>query len=234
MSASVSRRFLFTGAVGGASILFLSACSSGASVVAAERTDYSGEVTFDSFRREGEYTAPTRTEPAKNAPVPTLPHNVNEHTVAGLYSTIGFIAASVTYAYQTGNTGRNLLDGEYHKRLDTDSQSSSDSSDSSDYKIWSEAPDIRFTLKDPMPTREGDTYSWPAIMTAKLGSFLVSAGRAREIPAERREQKYEGTIKARYKQQVFGRVKNYLRSTVLQGWLLGPSPRLLGFRCGLL
>ena len=203
MSASVSRRFLFTGAVGGASILFLSACSSGASVVAAERTDYSGEVTFDSFRREGEYTAPTRTEPAKNAPVPTLPHNVNEHTVAGLYSTIGFIAASVTYAYQTGNTGRNLLDGEYHKRLDTDSQSSSDSSDSSDYKIWSEAPDIRFTLKYPMPTREGDTYSWPAIMTAKLGSFLVSAGRAREIPAERREQKYEGTIKARYSDGVW-------------------------------
>ena len=203
MSASVSRRFLFTGAVGGASILFLSACSSGASVVAAERTDYSGEVSFDSFRREGEYTAPTRTEPAKNAPVPTLPHNVNEHTVAGLYSTIGFIAASVTYAYQTGNTGRNLLDGEYHKRLDTDSQSSSDSSDSSDYKIWSEAPDIRFTLKDPMPTRAGDTYSWPAIMTAKLGSFLVSAGRAREIPAERREQKYEGTIKARYSDGVW-------------------------------
>ncbi|WP_315241227.1 DUF6318 family protein [Rothia aeria] len=203
MSASVSRRFLFTGAVGGASILFLSACSSGASVVAAERTDYSGEVSFDSFRREGEYTAPTRTEPAKNAPVPTLPHNVNEHTVAGLYSTIGFIAASVTYAYQTGDTGRNLLDGEYHKRLDTDSQSSSDSSDSSDYKIWSEAPDIRFTLKDPMPTREGDTYSWPAIMTAKLGSFLVSAGRAREIPAERREQKYEGTIKARYSDGVW-------------------------------
>lgn len=203
MSASVSRRFLFTGAVGGASILFLSACSSGASVVAAERTDYSGEVTFDSFRREGEYTAPTRTEPAKNAPIPTLPHNVDEHTVAGLYSTIGFIAASVTYAYQTGNTGRNLLDGEYHKRLDTDSQSSSDSSDSSDYKIWSEAPDIRFTLKDPMPTREGDTYSWPAIMTAKLGSFLVSAGRAREIPAEKREQKYEGPIKARYSDGVW-------------------------------
>ena len=203
MSASVSRRFLFTGAVGGASTLFLSACSSGASVVAAERTDYSGEVSFDSFRREGEYTAPTRTEPAKNAPVPTLPHNVNEHTVAGLYSTIGFIAASVTYAYQTGDTGRNLLDGEYHKRLDTDSQSSSDSSDSSDYKMWSEAPDIRFTLKDPMPTREGDTYSWPAIMTAKLGSFLVSAGRAREIPAERREQKYEGTIKARYSDGVW-------------------------------
>ena len=195
MSASVSRRFLFTGAVGGASILFLSACSSGASVVAAERTDYSGEVSFDSFRREGEYTAPTRTEPGKNAPVPTLPHNVNEHTVAGLYSTIGFIAASVTYAYQTGDTGRNLLDGEYHKRLDTDSQSSSDSSD---YKIWSEAPDIRFTLKDPMPTREGDTYSWPAKVSAKLGSFLVSAGRAREIPAEKREQKYEGPINARY------------------------------------
>ena len=203
MSASVSRRFLFTGAVGGASILFLSACSSGASVVAAERTDYSGEVSFDSFRREGEYTAPTRTEPAKNAPTPTLPRNVNEHTVAGLYSTIGFIAASVTYAYQTGDTGRNLLDGEYHKRLDTGSQSSSDSSDSSDYKIWSEAPDIRFTLKDPMPTREGDTYSWPAIMTAKLGSFLVSAGRAREIPAEKREQKYEGTIKARYSDGVW-------------------------------
>ena len=203
MSASVSRRFLFTGAVGGASILFLSACSSGASVVAAERTDYSGEVSFDSFRREGEYTAPTRTEPAKNAPVPTLPHNVNEHTVAGLYSTIGFIAASVTYAYQTGDTGRNLLDGEYHKRLDTDSQSSSDSSDSSDYKIWSEAPDIRFTLKDPMPTREGDTYSWPAKVSAKLGSFLVSAGRAREIPAEKREQKYEGPIKARYSDGVW-------------------------------
>ena len=203
MSASVSRRFLFTGAVGGASTLFLSACSSGASVVAAERTDYSGEVTFDSFRREGEYTAPTRTEPAKNAPVPTLPHNVNEHTVAGLYSTIGFIAASVTYVYQTGATGRNLLDGEYYKRLDTDSQSSSDSSDSSDYKIWSEAPDIRFTLKDPMPTREGDTYSWPAKVSAKLGSFLVSAGRAREIPAEKREQKYEGPIKARYSDGVW-------------------------------
>ena len=203
MSASVSRRFLFTGAVGGASILFLSACSSGASVVAAERTDYSGEVSFDSFRREGEYTAPTRTEPAKNAPVPTLPHNVNEHTVAGLYSTIGFIAASITYVYQTGATGRNLLDGEYYKRLDTDSQSSSDSSDSSDYKIWSEAPDIRFTLKDPMPTREGDTYSWPAKVSAKLGSFLVSAGRAREIPAEKREQKYEGPIKARYSDGVW-------------------------------
>ena len=89
MSAYVSRRFLFTGGVGGGYNLFFSACSTGASVVAAERTDYSGEVTFDSFRREGEYTAPTRTEPAKNAPIPTLPRNVNEHTVAGLYSTIG-------------------------------------------------------------------------------------------------------------------------------------------------
>ena len=166
-------------------------------MVAAERTDYSGEVTFDSFRREGEYTAPTRTEPAKNAPIPTLPRNADEHTVAGLYSTIGFIAASVTYVYQTGATGRNLLDGEYYKRLDTDSQSSSD------YKMWSEAPDIRFTLKDPMPTREGDTYSWPAKVSAKLGSFLVSAGRAREIPAEKREQKYEGPIKARYSDGVW-------------------------------
>ena len=109
LTTSVSRRGAL-GILGLGSAAFLAACSSsnsngngGDSGTSASststRSDYSGEAKIDKFDTSaGTYEPATRETPAKNVPKPIKPENMNENSVAGLYSSIACIGAALQYA----------------------------------------------------------------------------------------------------------------------------------------
>ena len=81
--------------------------SASASAAASKtaRTDYSGVATLDGYTsKPSDYQAATRTEPSKNAPVPTKPAVANENSVEGFYQSIAFFAAASEYYARTGKT----------------------------------------------------------------------------------------------------------------------------------
>ena len=122
MTSAMTRRTALT-TLGAGSIAALTACSAslttantagthdsnGASSAnnnskakASERSDYSGAVEFNSYDTSaGEYKPATRTSPPQNVPKPIKPENMDEHSVAGLYSAIGFFTTALTYAFVT-------------------------------------------------------------------------------------------------------------------------------------
>lgn len=126
MTSAMTRRTALT-TLGTGSIAALTACSASlttantagthdsnsTSVVnnnskakASERSDYSGAVEFNSYDTSaGEYKPATRTSPPQNVPKPVKPENMDEHSVAGLYSAIGFFSAATSYAFITGDLG---------------------------------------------------------------------------------------------------------------------------------
>lgn len=114
-SLSVTRRNAALGVLGAGTAAALAACSSSnsnsnssggssSSSKSEPAKDYKDEVKFDSFDTSaGEYVPATRTEPAKNVPVPKLPENANEKSVEAFYAHIGYIAASIQYLFATGD-----------------------------------------------------------------------------------------------------------------------------------
>ena len=68
----------------------------------SERTDFSGEIKFDSFDTSaGEYKPATKDHPAENVPKPKKPDNANEKSAAGFYSSIGYLLASMQYFFES-------------------------------------------------------------------------------------------------------------------------------------
>ena len=126
MTSTMTRRTALT-TLGTSSIAALTACSAslttantagthdsnGTSVVnnnskakASERSDYSGTVEFNSYDTSaGQYKPATRTSPPQNVPKPIKPENMDEHSVAGLYSAIGYLSAATSYAFVTSDLG---------------------------------------------------------------------------------------------------------------------------------
>lgn len=79
--------------------------SASASASKTARTDYSGVAVLDGYTsKPSDYQAATRTEPPKNAPVPTKPAVANENSVEGLYQSIAFFGAAIEYYMRTGKT----------------------------------------------------------------------------------------------------------------------------------
>ena len=69
------------------------------------RADYSGPAVLDGYTsKPADYQLATRTEPAKNVPVPTKPAVANENSVEGLYQSIAFFGAAMEYYMRTGKT----------------------------------------------------------------------------------------------------------------------------------
>ena len=67
------------------------------------RADYSGPAVLDGYTsKPADYQLATRTEPAKNVPVPTKPAVANENSVEGLYQSIAFFGAAMEYYMRTG------------------------------------------------------------------------------------------------------------------------------------
>ena len=69
------------------------------------RADYSGAAVLDGYTsKPADYQLATRTEPAKNVPVPVKPAVANENSVEGLYQSIAFFGAAMEYYMRTGKT----------------------------------------------------------------------------------------------------------------------------------
>ena len=65
---------------------------------------YKGEAKLEKYDTSaGTYEPGTSEHPPRNVPKPIKPANMNENSVAGLYSTIAFYAASFQYFVTTGD-----------------------------------------------------------------------------------------------------------------------------------
>ena len=219
MTSAMPRRTALT-TLGAGSIAALTACSASlttantagthdsnsTSVVnnnskakASERSDYSGAVEFNSYDTSaGQYKPATRTSPPQNVPKPIKPENMDEHSVAGLYSAIGFFSATVSYAFITGDLGPfdHLPFNEaniniFKKQIKETTQQLNGA--------WFEELKTTITLNTAQPTQDGDNYTWPAKHTFSTGSFIVYRGVPVDLPADKQTSTSEATITAQYK-----------------------------------
>ena len=179
LTTSVSRRGAL-GILGLGSAAFLAACSSsnsngngGDSGTSASststRSDYSGEAKIDKFDTSaGTYEPATRETPAKNVPKPIKPENMNENSVAGLYSSIAFIGAALQYALQTGDASlikeSGLSDEDKEEFITADFLKQIEEG-----KNWVEDPKVVITLVDAQPKQENGTYTWPVTVNLTRG-----------------------------------------------------------------
>ena len=219
MTSAMTRRTALT-TLGTGSIAALTACSAslttantagthdsnGASSAnnnskakASERSDYSGVVEFNSYDTSaGQYKPATRTSPPQNVPKPIKPENMDEHSVAGLYSAIGFFSATVSYAFITGDlcpldhlpfSEANI--NIFKKQIKETTQQLNGA--------WFEELKTTITLNTAQPTQDGDNYTWPAKHTFSTGSFIVYRGVPVDLPADKQTSTSEATITAQYK-----------------------------------
>lgn len=193
-TSAVTRRAVLTG-IAATGATALGACAS--SQLTDIRGDYSGEIKFDSYDTSaGTYEPATREHRAKNVPKPVKPANIDNKTVAGIYSALGHYAAAITYAINTGEdtciqqvnmeeSGKKSL-YEYFGKSFT--------------KAWVAESKCVFILKDPLPTKKDDTYTWPLTIKINTGEFAVSEdGRARDIPSGKREISTDTEMPVAYK-----------------------------------
>ena len=167
-----------------------------ASPSSSERTDFSGEAKIENYDTSaGTYEPATREHRAKNVPKPVKPTNIDNKTVAGIYSALGHYAAAITYAINTGedtciqqvNMEEAVKKGvyEYFGKPFT--------------KAWVGESKCVFILKDPLPTKKDDTYMWPCTTKITIGEFAVSDGRARDISSDKREITDDAEMHLTYK-----------------------------------
>ena len=167
-----------------------------ASPSSSERTDFSGEAKIENYDTSaGTYEPATRKHRAKNTPKPVKPANIDNKTVAGIYSALGHYAAAITYAINTGEDTCiqqvNMEEAgkkgvyEYFGKPFT--------------QAWVGESKCVFILKDPLPTKKDDTYMWPCTAKITIGEFAVSDGRARDISSDKREITDDAEMHLTYK-----------------------------------
>ena len=146
----------------------------------------------------GQYKPATRTSPPQNVPKPIKPENMDERSVAGLYSAIGFFSAATSYAFITGDLGPldHLPFSEaniniFKKQIKETTQQLNGA--------WFEELKTTITLNTAQPTQDGDNYTWPAKHTFSTGSFIVYRGVPVDLPADKQTSTSEATITAQYK-----------------------------------
>lgn len=200
-------------AAGGAT--FLAACgaqpqatsgsasgSASASASKTARSDYSGVAALDGYTsKPSNYQPATRTEPSKNAPVPTKPAVANENSVEGLYQSIAFFGAAVEYYMRTGKTDPlrecAVDNSELKSMLEPEKGTLGDGLQQG--KVWMQDPSVTITMLTPQPTREGDAYNWDIRLTMDPGEFIASKDRVQEAPSEsERKDEVERTLHGVY------------------------------------
>lgn len=212
-SLSVTRRNAALGVLGAGTAAALAACSSSnsnsnssggssSSSKSEPAKDYKGEVKFDSFDTSaGEYVPATRTEPAKNVPVPKLPENANEKSVEAFYTHIGYYAACMQYLIATGDDTpfRNGSFGE------AEIQAFSKNSDMQKLlpiiksgERWFGNPKVICTLGTSQPEITGDRYKWSVQMKMDLGEFVASPEGSVDLPANERVTTENANIRGTY------------------------------------
>lgn len=176
--------------------------SASASASKTARTDYSGVAVLEGYTsKPSDYQPATRTEPSKNAPVPTKPAVANENSVEGLYQSIAFFGAAIEYYMRTGKTEplrecavdnselKNMIEpagGTLGEKLVKG-------------EAWMHDATVTITMLSAQPEREGDTYSWDIRLTMDPGEFIASKDRVQEAPSESdRKDEVERTLHGVY------------------------------------
>ena len=189
----VSRRTAFGLAGAASATVALAACSGGVNGVSSqsERTDFSGEIKFDSFdTAAGEYKPATKDHPAENVPKPKKPDNANDKSAAGFYSSIGYLFAAAQYFFES-------FDPEPLIEVLGDSQVNYDQfKQLKSSNLWIVNPKVVISLKTPQPKVDGDTYTWDAKGTIKYDGIGSSVDAAQQAG---KDQTSDITIKGTYK-----------------------------------
>ena len=200
-SLIVTRRNAALGVLGAGTAAALAACSSSnsnsnssggssSSSKSEPAKDYKGEVKFDSFDTSaGEYVPATRTEPAKNVPVPKLPENANEKSVEAFSAHIGYIAASIQYLFATGDDAplrKSSFTEEEVNAFYKDPETKKIFSQIKSGEIWLDNPKVTTELKTSAPEISGDRYKWGSQMSNDKGAFMANADTAVDFSADER------------------------------------------------
>lgn len=176
--------------------------SASASASKSVRSDYSGVATLDGYTsKPSDYQPATRTEPSKNAPVPTKPAVANENSVEGLYQSIAFFGAAMEYYMRTGKTEplrECALDKSELKSM-IEPEEGTIGEKLIKGEAWMHDAAVTITMLTPQPTREGDTYNWDVRLTMDPGEFIASKDRVQEAPSEsERKDEVERTLHGVY------------------------------------
>ena len=212
MTSEITRRAAL-GFAGATSLTLLAACGSGTAIngsssesSSAAKKDYKGEVKLEEYDTSaGTFEPATQDTPPKNAPKPIKPKNADEDSVAGLYSSIAFIGAALTYALVTGDVGpinESALSEEDQKGF----KSAVTLDKIREGKYWEAESKVVIFLETSEPTKEGDEYIWPHKMESRHGAFRVDVKetstersvKVSTIPTSQQVHKGGGKIKAKY------------------------------------
>ena len=78
------------------------------------RSDFSGEVAFESFNTSaGSYVPANAEHPAQNVPVPIKTENMGKNSIAGFYDTIGYLNAALNYLLATDGIVKTTYDSDW-------------------------------------------------------------------------------------------------------------------------
>ena len=212
MTSEITRRAAL-GFAGATSLTLLAACGSGTAIngsssesSSAAKEDYKGEVKLEEYDTSaGTFEPATRDTPPKNVPKPIKPKNADEDSVAGLYSSIAFLGAAITYALLTGEVGpvnESALNEENRENF----TSGLTLDKIREGKYWEAEPKAVFFLETSEPTKEGDEYIWPHKLESRHGAFRVDVKetstersvKVSTIPTSQQVHKGSGKIKAKY------------------------------------
>ena len=212
MTSEITRRAAL-GFAGATSLTLLAACGSGTAIngsssesSSAAKKDYKGEVKLEEYDTSaGTFEPATQDTPPKNAPKPIKPKNADEDSVAGLYSSIAFLGAAITYALLTGEVGpvnESALNEENRENF----TSGLTLDKIREGKYWEAEPKAVFFLETSEPTKEGDEYIWPHKLESRHGAFRVDVKetstersvKVSTIPTSQQVHKGSGKIKAKY------------------------------------
>ena len=176
--------------------------SASASASKSVRSDYSGVAVLEGYTsKPSDYQPATRTEPSKNAPVPTKPAVANENSVEGLYQSIAFFGAAMEYYMRTGKTEplrECALDKSELKSM-IEPEEGTIGEKLIKGEAWMHDAAVTITMLTPQPTREGDTYNWDVRLTMDPGEFIASKDRVQEAPSEsERKDEVERTLHGVY------------------------------------
>ena len=176
--------------------------SASASASKTARSDYSGVAVLDGYTsKPSDYQPATRTEPSKNAPVPTKPAVANENSVEGLYQSIAFFGAALEYYMRTGKTEplrECALDKSELKSM-IEPESGTLGEKLVKGEAWMHDATVTITMLSAQPEREGDTYNWDIRLTMDPGEFIASKDRVQEAPSEsERKDEVERTLRGVY------------------------------------
>ena len=212
MTSEITRRAAL-GFAGVTSLTLLAACGSGTAIKgsssessSAAKKDYKGEVKLEEYDTSaGTFEPATHDTPPKNVPKPIKPKNADEDSVAGLYSSIAFLGAALTYALVTGDVGpinESALSEEDQKGF----KSAVTLDKIREGKYWEAESKVVIFLETSEPTKEGDEYIWPHKMESRHGAFRVDVKetstersvKVSTIPTSQQVHKGGGKIKAKY------------------------------------